>query len=51
MKAPNEQIAKALISAGADINAVNDNGDTALSIAQGAGKTDIVDLLKKAGAK
>ncbi|MCH7804350.1 MAG: ankyrin repeat domain-containing protein [Acidobacteria bacterium] len=40
---------KALLDAGADVNAKNEDGLTALWWA--AGHTEIVELLKKAGAK
>jgi ankyrin repeat protein len=42
---------KLLLSKGADVNARNKNGETALSIAQKSRNSEIVELLKKHGAK
>ncbi len=42
---------KYLISAGADVNASNNDGETALSVAEDEGHDDVVDLLKQNGAK
>lgn len=42
---------KKLISDGADVNAKNDDGKTALIYAAMYGHMDCVELLKKAGAK
>jgi hypothetical protein len=42
---------KLLLEHGADVNAKGRDGDTALKMAQRGGYTDIVRLLKKAGAK
>ncbi len=42
---------KALLDKGADVNAKNNNGVTALIWASKKGHTGIVQLLKKAGAK
>ena len=42
---------KELIKAGADVNAKTDDGRTALSAAKERGNTNIVKLLKAAGAK
>lgn len=39
-----------LLAAGAKPDATNQAGETALSVAQGAGLADVVDALKKAGA-
>src|SRR4029453_10157732 len=44
-------VAKAVIARGADLDAVNKSGETALSIARRHGNTLLVDLLLKAGAK
>lgn len=44
-------IVKILLDAGADVNARTDNGRTALAYAEVYQKNEIVDLLKKAGAK
>ena len=40
-----------LIKAGADVNAKDNYGNTALILAAAKGHTEIVDLLKSAGAK
>jgi ankyrin repeat protein len=40
-----------LLAHGADVNAKNNNGDTALSLASQNGHEDIEELLLKAGAK
>ncbi len=40
-----------LLKQGADANAEIEDGKTALLIAAGEGRTEIVDILKKAGAK
>lgn len=40
-----------LIQAGANVNAKDNNGNTALSLAQKAGNTEIIKLLIEAGAK
>lgn len=45
------EIIKMLIDAGVNINAKDVNGKTALKLAQEAGKTDMVNLLKQSGAK
>ena len=42
---------KTLIEAGADVNAEDKYGNTALSYARGNGYTEIADLLKEAGAE
>ena len=44
-------VVKFLAEKGADVNAVADNGKTPLSIASETGNEDIVDILKKHGAK
>ena len=41
---------KALLEAGADVNAKGEDGKTALMIVEELGHTEIVDLLKQAGA-
>ncbi|MGD8499618.1 MAG: ankyrin repeat domain-containing protein [Phycisphaerales bacterium] len=46
-----KSVAEVLISNGADINAKTKDGSTALSLAKDRGYTDIVELLKKHGAK
>ena len=43
-------VVRLLLSKGADVNATH-YGETALNLAKGKGRTDIVDLLKQAGAK
>lgn len=40
-----------LIKAGADVNAKDNDGNTALSLAQEAGNLEIIQLLKEAGAR
>ena len=42
---------KALIDAGADANAETEEGKTALMIAAEQGRTEIVDIIKQAGAR
>ena len=42
---------KALLDAGADVNVKGEDGYTALMFAANAGHTEIVELLKAAGAK
>lgn len=43
--------ARVLIAAGADVNAKNKFGETALALARKQGHTDVVTVLKRAGAK
>ncbi len=45
------QIAKVLIAAGADVNAHDDAGNTALALARKRGYLDIASILVSAGAK
>ena len=45
------EVVKTLIARGADVNAVNVKGATALGVASRHGHTSVVDLLVKAGAK
>jgi ankyrin repeat protein len=40
-----------LLQAGADVDTVNDDGKSALMLANEEGHTSIVNLLKEAGAK
>ncbi len=40
-----------LVSRGTDINVATNNGKTALSLAKEKGQTEIVELLRKHGAK
>ena len=47
--APN--IARLLIEAGADVNAQDNQGKTALMLAEESHSTDVIELLKSAGAK
>jgi ankyrin repeat protein len=42
---------QALLEGGADVNAKDDDGQTALTVATQAGHTEIAEMLKKAGAK
>jgi len=46
-----DEIAQMLIDNGADINARDSEGGTALMAAENAGCTEIVNLLKEAGAE
>ena len=46
-----QQIAKALVEAGADVNARTDDGNTALEIAEENNDRDIAEFLKASGAK
>ena len=45
------QYLNTLLTAGADVNAKDKDGKTALKLAQEAGNEKIVELLKQAGAK
>ena len=45
------EIVKLLIQAGANVNYRNDSGKSILQLAEQEGVTEIVDLLKAAGAK
>lgn len=47
----NKQAVEFLIANGANVNLVNDNGDTPLKIAIQNGNKEIIELLKKHGAK
>lgn len=47
----NVEIVRALIASGADLDAKDPDGDTALTIAGKAGKHEIIYLLENAGAK
>lgn len=47
----NAEIVQLLLAKGADVNAKDKKGRTALMLAIGIGRTDVVELLKKAGAK
>ena len=42
---------RALISAGADVNAVNDKGETPLILAKKVDNTYMIKILKEAGAE
>ena len=42
---------RALLSGGANVNAATDSGSTARMLAEAAGHSDIVDVLRAAGAK
>ena len=41
---------QALLEAGADVNATNNEGETALAVAQNNGHTEMVEILRNAGA-
>ncbi len=45
------KVAEVLIEAGADVNSANDNGRTAMKIAEARNNTEMMDLLQKNGAK
>jgi ankyrin repeat protein len=47
----NAKVVKFLLAKGADINVKNSKGKTALVIAKDKGKTEIVGMLERAGAK
>ena len=44
------EIVQLLLDAGADVHAVNSNGETALKLASREEHTEVINLLKKAGA-
>ena len=44
------EMVRLLLDNGADINAQNNNGDTALSFAKKGGLPNVIDFLKAAGA-
>ena len=46
-----DDVVKVLLKAGADVNAIDTVGATALKKAQENGQTKVVSILKKAGAK
>ena len=46
-----EEVARLLLEHGAEVNAQSTNGTTALSIAQSHHQTNLIDLLRKYGAK
>ena len=46
-----EQVVAALLAAGADVNAKNEDGNTALMLAARKGHEKVAAMLKKAGAK
>ena len=47
----NKETVEQLISYGADVNVEDNRGETALSIAESKGHSDIVQLLEQSGAK
>ncbi|NIR13822.1 MAG: ankyrin repeat domain-containing protein, partial [Desulfobacterales bacterium] len=49
-KKGHREIVKALVAAGADVNARTTGGVTALFAAESEGHTAVVEILKKAGA-
>jgi ankyrin repeat protein len=51
MDAGNAEVAKLLIGSGADVNAADKRGGTALSLATHFGHAEVVRLLKQAGAR
>lgn len=48
---PPVDLVKTLLDRGVDVNATSKNGDTALALAMHHGRTPVVDLLMKAGAR
>jgi ankyrin repeat protein len=51
VKEDNIRMTQLLITKGADVNAKGNSGETALSVAKEKGHTEIVELLRKHGAR